>query len=288
MSRQKNGSSGALQVLTSIISTTMVLVLLGVVTLMVLTAQVLADSVREDLVVTVVMEDNVHADDAIALKDSLSMEPYVSDILYISSEQALREQIESMGSDPSELIGANPFSISMEIKMRAEYSCNDSLEWISESLKKETGVTDVMYQKDLVDSLNTNIKRVSLILLGIAGLLVIVSLSLINSTVCLNVYSRRFIINTMKLVGARWDFIRRPFLIQGVRIGILSSILADAILLGCVWMAESKEETLSQYITFRNLFIMSVCVLSVGLTITVACTYLSVTHYLKLKGNDLY
>ncbi len=288
MGRQTKKSSATLQVLTSIISTTMVLILLGVVILMGLTANVIADNVREDLVVTVVMEDNVGTEDAIKMQDSLSMEPYVSDILFISSEDALREQIESMGSDPSDLLGANPFSISLEMKMRAEYSCNDSLEWIAQSLKQESIVAEVLYQKDLVESLNTNIRRVSLILLGIAGLLVIVSLSLINSTVRLSVYSHRFAINTMKLVGAKWSFIRRPFLLRGVLIGLLSAVLADIVLFGCVWAASANDEAVVHYITDRNLAIMSTCVLLAGLSITVICTYISVTGYLKLRGNDLY
>ena len=277
-----------MQAVISTLSTTMVLVLLGMVILMLQTAHVLGDSVKENLTVTVVLEDDTPAPDAARLQSQIRTKRYVHEIEYISSEQALKEQVESMGIDPTEFLGANPFSISMEIKVKSEYSCNDSLEWITKELKNTTLVSDVIYQKDLVDSLNDMLKRLSYILLAIAILLVIVSLSLIHNTVRLSVYSHRFAIHTMKLVGARWSFIRRPFLIRSLWIGVVSAIAADAILLGCIKWATSYDEAITKYITLPNLGIMSVCVLLIGLVLTVVCTYVSVTHYLRLRESELY
>ncbi len=276
------------QALTSTISTTMVLVLLGLVVIFVLTAQKLSESVRENLTITVVLEDEAPTQEAKKLLEELRQKVYVNEIEYISSEQALKEQVEAMGLDPTEFLRANPFSISMELKMKAEYACNDSLQWISKDLSESKLVADVMYQKDLVDSLNENLRRVSLILLVIAGLLVIISLSLINNTVRLSVFSRRFIIHTMKLVGAKWSFIRRPFLVRSFWIGIISAILADSILLGAIHWAFKYDGAIRQYVPFTNIGIMAACVLLFGLVITVLCTYISVTHYLNLRESSLH
>ncbi len=277
-----------MQMLTSIISTTMVLILLGLVVLFALTARVLGDCVRENLTVTVVMQDDTPSADAIALQGQLLERPYVAGIQYISSEQALKEQIEGMGIDPTEYLGANPFAISLEVQITARYACNDSLEWIARELKEETIVADVMYEHDLVESLNVNLHRISFVMLVVAALLVIISLVLINNTVRLSVHSHRFILQTMKLVGARWNFIRRPFMVRSLWIGIASAVLADIVLLGCIRWAAAHDRAIMDYVTRPNIAIMCLAVLVIGLCITIACTYLSVTNYLRKRESELY
>ena len=285
---KKRHSSWKMQALTSTISTTMVLVLLGIVTITMLTARTLSRTVREDLTVTVILEDGTETEEAKKLQAELAGEPYVAHINYISPEQALAEQIESMGVEPTEFLGENPFSISMELRMTAEYACNDSLNWITSGLKAKPNVADVIYQKDLVESLNRNLKRISLALLAVAMLLVVVSLVLINNTVRLSVFSHRFTIHTMKLVGARWGIIRRPFLRLATFIGLASATLADGMLIaGCKW-AESYDSTVATYVTTQSLGIMSAILYGTGLVITLACTYLSVTSALRKKESDLY
>jgi len=280
--------SWILQGITSTISTSLLLILLGLVVLLSLTARVVADSVRENLTVTVVLDDDALTADAERLQDTLCTKSYVSSIDYISREQALQEQIESMGIDPTDFLGANPFSISMEIKVKPEYSCNDSLQWISDDLRSEKLVADVLYQKDLVESLNRNLHRASFFLLAIALLLIIISLSLINNTVRLSVFNHRFILHTMKLVGAKWSFIRRPFLIRGFWIGIASALIADAAILSGIYWASTYDDNVLIYVTQRNMIITALSVLGIGLTLTIVCTYLSVTHCLKMRGSELY
>ncbi len=277
-----------MQDLTSIISTTMVLILLGLIVLFVLTARTLGDSVRENLTVTVDLKDGTTTMEAKALQARLNEEAYVADINYISSEQALREHRESMGIDPTELLGANPFPISMEIKMKAAYACNDSLLWITRDLRGLPNVAEVVYQKELVESLNHNLHRASLVLLVIAALLILVSLSLIHNTVRLSVYSQRFIIHTMKLVGARWSFIRRPFMARSLWAGLFSGILADAILFGGIQWAIAHDNAIREYVSLPSIGIMAACVLACGLIITMVCTYISVTHYLRLRESEMY
>lgn len=285
---KKRHSSWKMQALTSTISTTMVLVLLGIVTITMLTARTLSRTVREDLTVTVILEDGTETEEAKKLQAELTGEPYVAHVNYISPEQALAEQIESMGVEPTEFLGENPFSISMELRMTAEYACNDSLCWITSGLKAKPNVADVIYQKDLVESLNRNLKRISLALLAVAMLLVVVSLVLINNTVRLSVFSHRFTIHTMKLVGARWGIIRRPFLRLATFIGLASATLADGMLIaGCKW-AESYDSTVATYVTTQSLGIMTAILYGTGLVITLACTYLSVTSALRKKESDLY
>lgn len=237
--RKKNKMHWNVQTITSTISTSLVLILIGLVILLSLTARVVADSVKENLTVTIVLNDDVQTNQAKQLQDSLCNLRYVGNIDYISREQAMQEQIESMGIDPTEFLGANPFSISMEIKVKPEYSVTDSLQWISTELRTTKNIAEVIYQKDLVDSLNRNLQRASFFLLAIAMLLIIISLSLINNTVRLSVYNHRFLLYTMKLVGARWSFIRRPFLIKAFWMGIASAIIANAALFAGIYWAAS-------------------------------------------------
>jgi cell division transport system permease protein len=286
--KRKHKMAWTMQAITSTISTSLLLILLGLVILLSLTARVVADSVKENLTVTVVLDDDVQTTEAVHLLDSLQAMHYVSGIDYISREQALQEQIESMGIDPTEFLGANPFSISMEVKVKPEYSCNDSLEWIAGELRASKLVADVLYQKDLVESLNRNLHRASFFLLAIALLLVIISLSLINNTVRLSVFAHRFVLHTMKLVGAKWSFIRRPFLVKGFWLGVVSALIADAVIFGGIYWASRYDSSILSYITQENMIITGVSVLVIGLVLTIVCTFFSVTHCLKMRVSELY
>ena len=193
-----------------------------------------------------------------------------------------------MGIDPSEFLDKNPFSISMELRLKSAYVCSDSLKWIVDELQQQKAVIDVIYQKELVESLNRNLNTITVILLAITAMLSVISISLINNTVHLSVYSRRFVINTMKLVGARWSFIRRPFLLRSLGIGLISTIIADGILVSLVlWMIRFDNE-LAQFVPQRNIIIMAASVLCFALVITLFCTYISVTRFLRMRESDLY
>ena len=270
------------------ISSTMVLVLLGMVVLFALTARELSRSMRESLVITVVLQDDVSEPDAMALRDALSMAPYVKQLHYISREQALEEQRQSMDLDPTEFLGENPFAISMELTLYEPYSSSDSLLVISDALKRDKSVADVLYQKDLVDNLNLNLNRASVVLLVVAVLLIIISMSLINNMVRMLIFNRRFNIYTMKLVGARWSFVRRPFMLRAVGMGIGSALIADVLLIAPVQWLLSYDASFSVYLPLRNIGIMAGSVLLFGLTLMLVCTYVSVTRVLRFRESDLY
>ena len=213
-----------MQWFTTGVSTTLVLILLGIVSFFILFAQRLSDSVKENLTVTVLLDGEASRSDIHEFRTALKGERYVYALDYVSKEQALKEQVKAMGSDPSEFLGANPFTASFELRMNALYANSDSLAWITAKLKKNPLVEDVMYQKELVDTVNDNLRRISYVLLGLAVLLALVSFALINNTVRLSIYSGRFVIRTMKLVGASWGFIRRPFMARSFNLGSVRSV----------------------------------------------------------------
>ena len=277
-----------MQVITLCISTTMVLILLGLVVLSVLTAHNLSNYVKENLTVTVMLGDTVSTGDAQKLCKELERRSYVRHIDYISKEQALKEQSEAMGSDPSEFLGVNPFVATLELQLKSDYVGHDSLQWIAKELTSNPKVTDVAYQEDLMDKVNTNLQKVSIVLLVLAVLLTFISYSLISNTVRLRVYSQRFLIHTMKLVGASWGFIRRPFMWTGLTVGVIAAILACAILGAAVWSLFQYEPHLTTIITWEVLAITGVAVFLFGLIITLLCSYISVSRFLKMRARELY
>jgi len=274
--------------MTLCISITMVLVLLGLVVLSVLTSRNLSTWVKENLTVTVMLSDDASTNDAKRLCRNLYHRPYSKNIDYVSKDQALKEQTEAMGSDPSEFLGTNPFVATLELQLKADYANRDSLKWIVKELKKQTYVTDVAYQEDLMDRVNINLGRINIVLLVLALLLTFVSFTLINNTVRLSVYSRRFLIHTEKLVGASWGFIRRPFVSQAMSVGILAALFAVIVLGFCVYGLYRFEPHIMTVITWRELTIAGISVLLFGIIITAMCSWISVNRFLKMTAGDLY
>ena len=270
------------------ISTTMVLVLLGLLVFFVLTARNLSAYVKENLTVTVMLADSVTDNQARLMCRDMYRRCYTRNVDYISKEQAQREQTAAMGADPSEFLGFNPFSATLEVRMKSEYANRDSLRWISAELMKDSRVTDVAYQEDLMDSVNNNLRKFSVVLLALAVLLTCVSFSLINSTVKLSVYSRRFLIHTMKLVGASWGFIRRPFLRNAIGIGLLAAVLACGVLGGGAYLLYTYEPSIVAVVTWRELAITGGAVFVFGIVITTLCSCISVNKFLRMSAGDLY
>jgi len=286
--KTKSGSRRGLQMVTLCISTTMVLVLLGLIVFSVLTSRNLSSWVKENLTVTVMLGDDVSVNDAKRLCRELYHRPYAKNIDYVSKEQALSEQTEAMGSDPSEFLGANPFVATLELQMNSEYANRDSLRWIAKEIRKNPKVVDVAYQEDLMDNVNANLNRINIILLILAALLTFVSFALISNAVRLSVYSRRFLIHTMKLVGASWGFIRRPFMRQALTVGVIAALLANVVLGGGVYALSNYEPHIVSIITWRELTITGVAVLLFGIVITTFCSWVSVNKFLRMTAGELY
>ena len=266
----------------------MVLILLGLVVFSVLTARNLSNYVKEHLTVTVMLNDTLSVNNAHRLCRDLYRRSYARNIDYVSKEQALKEQTAAMGSDPSEFLGMNPFVATLELQLKSEYANRDSLQWIAKELTQNPMVSDVAYQEDLMDRVNKNLQKVSLVLLILALLLTFISYSLISNTVRLRVYSQRFLIHTMKLVGASWGFIRRPFLRDALLIGLVAAMLACAVLGGSTWMLYKYEPALTGIITWQVLAITGGAVFLFGLFITALCSCISVNRFLRMRARDLY
>ena len=277
-----------MQFITSSISTTLVLLLLGMVVFFVLSANNISTYVRENIGISVLVSDDMKEPEALKFQKTLNEKSYVKESVYISKEQALKEQTEAMGTDPAEFLGYNPFTASIEIKLNAQYANSDSIAWIEKEILTNKKVMEVSYPQNLIDSVNRNIQKVSLFLLGLAALLTLISFALINNTIRLAIYSKRFLIHTMKLVGASWSFIRRPFLVRNVWIGVLAGIMADAVLLGMAYMLVKYEPQLIEIITPNTLLIVMASVLVFGLAITFLCAYISINKYLRMKASALY
>ena len=284
MKRRKRRFILEWQAVTSTLSTTMVLILMGLVVLCVLTARQVTSTVKENMLVTIVLNDEISQSETASMQDMLRTERYVRDVHLIPADEVLQEQIEAIGSDPEDFIGFNPYYTELEMSMVPDYANSDSLTWIIEELKeKYPAVTDVNYHKDLVDNLNRNLNKITLVLLVMASLLLVVLIGLINNTVRLSIYSRRFLIHTMKLVGASWSFIRRPFMMRSLCIALISALLADGVLLAGVHSALTYDAALRQFIPNERLLLMGLSVFVLGILIMLLCTYLSVTHLLRKK-----
>ena len=286
--RKKARSRRGLQVVTLCISTTMVLILLGMVVFFVLSARNLSAHMKENLTVTVMLKDSVSVNDAHRFCRDLYHRPYSHDIDYISKEQAQREQVKELGSDPTEFLGFNPFPATLEIRLKADYANRDSLKWIAKELKKDERVSDLAYMEDLMNQVNKNLSRISIVLLALAVLLTFVSFSLISNTVRLSIYANRFVIHTMKLVGASWGFIRKPFLRQAVLVGVIAAVLANAVLGTGVYALYLAEPGILDVVTWEVLSITGAAVLAFGIVITALCAWLAVNKFLRMKAQELY
>lgn len=277
-----------MQFITSCISTTMVLMLLGMVVFFVLSAGNLSVYVRENISFSALLSDDMKETEILKFQKTLDAQPYVKSTTYISKEQALREETEAMGTDPQEFIGYNPFTASIEINLNSAYANADSLAWVEQEIMKKGKVIEIVYPEALIDTVNRNVQKISIILLGLATLLMVISFSLINNTIRLTIYAKRFLIHTMKLVGADWWFIRRPFLVRNLWVGIVSGLLANGLLLaGGYWLVK-YEPQLIQIINTDMMLMVMAAVMGFGIVITVLCAYFSINRYLRMKTDTLY
>ena len=261
---------------------------MGMVVFSVLSARNLSAYVKENLTVTMMLGEDITDPEAQRLCKELGKRPYINHLIYISKEQALKEQTAAMGTDPSEFIGMNPFVASIELQLKAQYANTDSLKWIASNLKSDKRVTDIVYPQDLMDSVNRNLGKINIVLLVLAVLLTCVSFSLINNTVKLGMYARRFTIHTMKLVGASWGFIRRPFLANAVGIGLLAALIADGVLAAGIYALYTYEPGVMTVVTWQVMAVTGGSVFLFGLLITLFCACVSVNKFLRMKAGDLY
>ena len=286
--KQKKKRTIDIQFVTATISTSLVLLLLGVVVLVVLSAKSLSDHVRENLELSLLLNDDVSEKEVNRIVDYVKVQEYTKEVQYISKEDILAEQTASMGLDPTEFLGYNPYTASIEVKLKAEYANTDSIIPIKSRLIRYTQIREISYPSELMDNVNNNIRKISILLLALALALSMISFALINNTIKLTIYSQRFLLHTMKLVGASWAFIRRPFLTRNLGIGITSGVLANALIASGIYLLLRYEPQMSYLVTWPPLSIVGGSVMLFGILITLMCAYFSINRFLKMKAGDLY
>lgn len=290
MSKQNKSSikKGKPSYFMSILGVTLVLFVLGLIGWLVINAGKLGQHFKENIEVSVDIRENLNPKDSMALVQYIAAKPYVKEYKYITKEMARKIYIGDGNKSWDNIIDYNPLPNSINFKLNKEYVNNDSLAAIKADLETQTYVAEVNYQKELVDSLNKNIRKWSLILLAIALLLALVVIVLIDNTIRLAMFSNRFLIKTMQMVGATRGFIAKPMNTKAIINGAISGIIAvAAIWLFVVW-AESYEPALKAVHDNKSLVLLFLGLIFLGIAITAFSTYRSVLKYLKMKLDDLY
>jgi len=274
--------------ITTTISIALVLFLLGIIGLLSLNAQRLSTYVKENIGFTILIKDNAREAEVKRLEKLLSTSPFIKQTEYVDKDRAAEELKEELGEDFVDFLGYNPLLSSIDVKVFAEYTNPDSIAKVEEVIMDFPQVKEVLYQKNLIHLVHQNVRRISLVLAAFAIMLLLIAVALINNTIRLSVYSKRFLIRTMQLVGANKGFIRRPFLLNGIVHGFIGAVLAIVLLAVLIYFT-SKE--LAGVIGFQNMEILLVLfalVIVCGMFITFLSTFFAVNKYLNLRTDDLY
>ena len=274
--------------LSSVISISLVLLLVGVASMLLVNAKGVSDYFKENMQISVLMKQNVSDEDALAFRDELDEAPYIKSTDFISREQGQRELADQLGDDFLDVFETSPIPVSVDVTLKAEYVSADSLEVVRNEIALSPLVDEVVYQQSLVDALNANLSRISLVMAVFIGLLLFISFVLINNTVRLNVFARRFTIHTMKLVGATKSFIRAPFLVQSAFQGVFSAMIANVVLVAVLFVMRSEFEQLFRIFRMDLLLVVMGIVLVCGLIICLASTWFVVNRLVGLKKDELY
>jgi len=272
---------------TSTVSIALALFMVGMVAFLLLWGSYAAKYTKENVVIALVLCDSTQNSDVKRVENYLSSIDFVKKYRYISKEDALNEHIRDLGDDPSELLGLNPLKASFEVNLKADYANEDSLKWIEPKLKMYDFIEDIVYQKDMISALNVNIQKISAILLLSAALLLLITVILINNTIRISIYSKRFEINTKKLVGAKAWFIRKPFLKTFVFNGFIASFLAAAGLFGIGYYLKQLDNSLPLY-DWHFFAPILILVFLIGLIITFFAALFGTNKYIRMKSDDLY
>lgn len=273
---------------TTTISVALVLFLVGLECLVLLSAHELMRQVKENVVLSIVMKEDNTTDEIERTKRMLSAAPYCLDYSFISREEALQEHIANLGEDPSAFLGYNPLTDAFEIRLQALYAHSDSIKKIETRLLNLPYVDKVVYQKDVVKVLDNNLNEISLILLAVALALLVIALVLISNTIQLQVYSKRFLINTMRLVGATPWVIKWPFIGRNIRVGIEAGLLALLMLAATYYYCQSRLGIVLFPLIWQNVAFIAVTVLTTGLIITFIASLVATNRYIRMKINKMY
>lgn len=273
---------------TTVASITLVLFVLGLIGLLVLNSQKLSQTIKENLGFTIVLKENTLAAEITSLQNTLQEMPAVKSMEFVSSEEAAQILTEELGEDFVSFLGYNPLFPSIEVRMHAAFANPDSLKVFETRLLENNLVREVHYQQDLVSLINENVRAISIGLIAFSVLLLLVAVILINNTIRLSIFSKRFLIKSMQLVGATGSFIRKPFVVHGILQGLIGSVAANLMLLAVLYVASRNIPGIIEMQNVRLLWALAAYVMLTGVFISWISTFLAVRKYLKIKTDHLY
>ena len=272
----------------STLSISLVLVVIGILVFILLNARQVSDHVKQNIGFSIIVKDDVNEAEIKKMQKILDTKPFVSSSVFISKDEAARTFKKELGEDFEEVLGYNPLLPSVEIKLNPVYANNDSLAVIEKILLKNEVIQEVSYQKSLVHMINEIVRRISIILLIAGAALMLISFTLIRNTIHLAVYSQRFLIKTMQLVGAKPFFICKPFIQNGIWFGFFGSMFANLVLLAAVFFLQKEVGGVIDFMNKELLVVMVLAVMVCGILLSLLSAWMSVNRYLKKDMNDLY
>ncbi len=271
-----------------IVSISLVLFLLGLLGLLLLNAEALSREIRENFTIKLMLDESAKEAAVREFQKELDLEPFVKTSTYISKDDAAAILQEEIGEEFLDFLGFNPLPNAIEVKLNAEFVENESLERLEKQLANNPYVAEIVFDRDLIQLVNDNIQKISLVLVGVAVLLLLISIALINSSIRLAIYSKRFLIKTMQLVGATRGFIQRPFILKSLKIGMLGALIASLILFSGAYYINVYNPELGLMLDPIPLAIVIAGIWALGLLISWLCTFFAVRKYLNLKTDQLY
>jgi cell division transport system permease protein len=266
----------------------MVLLMIGLLGLILVHANNLSKYVKENIVVNIFVDESAREADVVQLQRQLENNPMVKQSLYVSKEIAAINLQKDLGEDFVKFLGYNPLSQSIDVYLKADYANNKDITKLKNQLLSNPIVKEVKYQQSLVDKMNENLASITLVILAFAAIFVVVSVGLINNTIRLAIYSQRFLIKSMQLVGATRSFIRKPFLLYGIWHGLLGALIAIIILMGTLYLANKTLPELVVLQNYAEFGLVFLVVIGLGIFISGFSTYLAVSKFLRSKMVSLY
>jgi cell division transport system permease protein len=274
--------------LTLVISVSLVLFLLGVLGLVLINARELSDYLRESLSFSIILDDEAKEPDIRMLQKDLDAKPYVKSTEYVSKDAAAVKMKKDLGEDFISFLGDNPLPPTIDVYLHAGFTNPDSVGKIEKYVREYPFVKEVYYQESLLFLINENVRKISLFLLIISTFLFLIALTIINNTIRLSIYSKRFLIRTMQLVGATRGFIRKPFIIQSAIYGLLSALVAMSLLMGLLYLIEKEFLLMFSFESTYLLFLLAGSIIVTGVLINIVSTFFSVNRYLSISEDKLY
>jgi cell division transport system permease protein len=274
--------------ISTIFSITLVLLMLGVLGLILVHAKNLSNYVKENIVLNIIVDEGAKEADVLQFQKELNANPAVKQTQYVNKELAARNLTQDLGEDFVNFLGYNPLLSTVDVYLKADYANNKSIDALKANISKNPVVKEVIYQSSLIDMVNQNINTIGLIVLGFAAILLVISIALINNTIRLAIFSQRFIIKSMQLVGATKNFIRKPYILLAMLHGLIASFIAVIILLGLLFYAQKEIPEIVILRNYTEFGIVLLFLVGVGIFITAISTTFAVNRYLRLKIYDLY